>query len=260
MKAPDMFGAAGIGVGQDIARPQQIEDVGHQLPGLDAADMYHHPRRPAAHLAGLDAALQRLEAVLEDDVFRHPHLDPDQEVGVLGQRHRAGFDLGVVDVVELGHRECRQAVVGDVDEGVDPRPRLRDDEAPQRREVVDAGVARRDDRRGALELHQLVGGNADRRSVRVDVAVQIDQTRHHELARRVNGPGGASSRDLVFDRLDDAPADADVALAAQRLAGIDDIAVLDHEVELVVRPHRRSGRPRDGCGSGRSRHFQKIPA
>ena len=100
---------------------------------LDAADMHHHLGRPAAHLAGLDAALERLEAVLEDHVLRHPHLDADQEVRVFRQRHRAGFDLRIVDVVEFGDRESRQAVIGDVEEGVHPRPRLRDDVAAQAR-------------------------------------------------------------------------------------------------------------------------------
>ncbi len=48
-------------------------------------------------------------------------------------------------------------------------------------------------------------------------------------------------RDIVLDRLDHAPADADVALAAQRLAGVEHVAALDDEVELVVRPHRGVG-------------------
>ena len=178
---------AGIGVGQHVARPQQIENLRHQFLGLDAADMHHHPGRPAAHLAGLDAALQRLEPVLEDDVLRHPHLDADQEVRIFGERHGAGFDLRIVDIVELGDREGRQAVVGDMDEGVNPRPRLRHDVTAQRREIVDAGIARRHHRGGALKLHQFVGGNADRRAVGVDVAMQIDQARRHQLARGVDG-------------------------------------------------------------------------
>ena len=130
---------------------------------------------------------ERLEAVLEDDVLRHPHLDADQEIRIFGQRHGAGFDLRVVDVVELGDRERRQSVIGDMDEGVDPRPRLRHDVAAQRREIVDAGIARRDHRGGALELHQLVGGNADRRAVGIDVAMQVDQAGRHQLAGGVDG-------------------------------------------------------------------------
>ena len=132
-------------------------------------------------------ALQRLEAVLGDDVLRHPHLDAEQEIRIFGQRHRAGFHLRVIDVVELGDREAGQAVVGDVDEGVNPRPRLRHDVAAQRGEIVDAGVARRHHRGGGLRLHQLVGGNADRRAVGVDVGMQVDQARRHQFARGVDG-------------------------------------------------------------------------
>src|ERR1700722_16002230 len=48
------------------ARSQQVADPRHHLPGFDPADMDHHLRGPAAHLAGLDAALERLEPVFED--------------------------------------------------------------------------------------------------------------------------------------------------------------------------------------------------
>ena len=61
---------------------------------------------------------------------------------------------------------------------------------------------------------------------------------------------GARGRNLVFDRLDHAPANADVALAAQRLAGIEHVAALDHEVELVVRSHRGVGAPGDRGNGG----------
>ena len=176
----------GISVGQHVARPQQVQNVGHQRAGLDAADMHHHYGRPAAHLAGLNSALERFEAVFEDHVLRHPHLDADQEVLIFRQPHGAGFDLRIVDVVELRDRESRQAVVGDMEKRVHPRPRLRHDVAAQRRKVVDAGIAGRHHGRGALKLHQLVGGNADRRTVGIDVAMQIDQAGHDQFARGVD--------------------------------------------------------------------------
>ena len=53
-----------------------------------------------------------------------------------------------------------------------------------------------------------------------------------------------SAGDFRLYRLDHTPADADVAFAAQRLAGIEHVAALDHEVELVGRPHRRTSRGR----------------
>ena len=98
-----------------------------------------------------DGALERLGAVLGDDVLRHAHLDADRDVGVLGDRLGAGVHLREVDVVELGDRERRQADVGDVDEGVEPRARLRHDVAAEGGEVVGARVARRDAGRGALD-------------------------------------------------------------------------------------------------------------
>ena len=205
-------------------------------------------------------ALQRLEAMLGDDVLRHPHLDAEQEIRIFRQRHRAGFHLRVVDIVEFGDREAGQPVVGDVDEGVNPRPRLRHDVTAQRREIVDAGVARRHHRGGGLRLHQFVGGNADRRAVGIDVGMQIDQSRRHELARCVDGLGGARRRDLVLDRLDHAPANADVALAAQRLAGVEHVAALDHKVELVVRSHRGVGASGDRRQQRPTRSAQKITA
>jgi hypothetical protein len=90
-------------------------------------------------------------------------------------------------------------------------------------------------------LHQFIGGNPDRRAIGVDVAMQVDQARGHEFARGVDSFQGAGSRDLGLDGLDHAPADADVALPAQRLAGIEYVAALDHEVKLVGGPHRRLG-------------------
>ena len=71
---------------------------------------------------------------------------------------------------------------------------------------------------------------------------------------------GAGGRNLVLDGLDHAPANADVALAPQRLAGIEHIAALDHEVELVVRAHCGTGRAGGGGGRRRPSHLKKITA
>ena len=47
----------------------------------------------------------------------------------------------------------------------------------------------------------------------------------------------AFRRNICFERLDDAKADADVALSAQTLTGIEHVAALDHEIELVIWAH-----------------------
>src|SRR6185369_17790476 len=119
---------------------------------------------------------------------------------------------------ELRDREARQTDQADVDERVLARSRTRNDEAAKGREVVGTGVARRNDRRRALMLDQLVGGDADRRAVRIRVAMQVDQTRRHQLAADVHDAGAALGSDRRRNRLDLAVADADVALARQALA------------------------------------------
>jgi hypothetical protein len=107
---------AGIGVGQDIPRAQQVEDFRHQRDRRDAADVAHHPGA-AARLGGrLDRPLERLGAVVGDDVLRHPHLDADRDVGVLCDRLSAGVDHGEVDVVELRHRKGCEPEIGDMHE------------------------------------------------------------------------------------------------------------------------------------------------
>jgi hypothetical protein len=90
--------------------------------------------------------------------------------------------------------------------------------------------------------------------------MQVDQARRHQFARGIDGLGGAGGGDLVLDRLDNAPANADVAFSAQRLARVEHVAALDHEIELVVRPHRGVGAAGRGSDSRRSRHLKKITA
>ena len=67
--------------------------------------------------------------------------------------------------------------------------------------------------------------------------MQVDQPGRHQLAAGIEHAQRARRRDVGLDRLDQAIADADVAPAAQRLARIEHVAALDHEIELVVRPH-----------------------
>ena len=74
--------------------------------------------------------------------------------------------------------------------------------------------------------------------------MQVDQAGRHQLAAGVEHAQRARRRNVGFDRLDQAVADADVALAAQLLARVEHVAALDHQVELVVRAHggaRRTG-------------------
>jgi hypothetical protein len=49
--------------------------------------------------------------------------------------------------------------------------------------------------------------------------MQVDQAGRHQLARRVDGLQRAGVRNFRLDRSDYAPANADIALAPQRLLG-----------------------------------------
>src|SRR5262249_10283495 len=94
-------------------------------------------------------------------------------------------DLGKVDVVKLGDGKRCQPDVGDMHEGIKPRPRLRRDMPAERGEVVGAGVARRHAGGGALMSNELVRRNADRGAVGIDVSVQVNESRRYQLAAGV---------------------------------------------------------------------------
>jgi hypothetical protein len=158
-------------------------------------------------------------------------------IGVLC--NRAGRDIGLrkVDVVELGNREARQSDVGYVHEGIDSGARLPRDEAAKRSKVVGTGIPRRYARGRALIRNQLIGRNADGRAIGIDVRVEVDEPRRHELPSGVEDALRALRRDIGFERLDHTEADADIAPSAQALAGIEHVAALDHKIELVIWAH-----------------------
>jgi hypothetical protein len=83
--------------------------------------------------------------------------------------------------------------------------------------------------------------------------VEIDEPGGHELAAGIEQAQRAGGRNVGVDRLDDAVADADVALAAQRLARIEHVAAFDHQIELVVRSHGRARRTADGAAERKRR-------
>ena len=72
-----------------------------------------------------------------------------------------------------------------------------------------------------------------------DVGMQVDQARRNELPAGAQNPVRLVGGNIGFQRLDRAEADADVALGAQVLAGVENLPALDHEVELVIGPHGR---------------------
>ena len=235
---------------EDIADAQEVEDLRHQLPRLHSADVTHHLRAGPGLLTGGDGAPERLEPVSGDHVLRHPHLDPEHHVGVLGDRLGGVVDPREIDVVELRHGKAGEPHVGDVHEREQARARLRADVAAEGGDVVGAGIARRHAGRGALAGDQLVGRDADRRAIGIHVGMKIDQSWRHQLPAGVEHAQRARRRNVRLDRFDKAVADADVASASQRLARIQHVAPLDHEIKFVVRAH---GRKRLAAHAGRER-------
>ena len=67
--------------------------------------------------------------------------------------------------------------------------------------------------------------------------VEVDEPRRHQLARGIEQALRAFRRDVCFESLDHAKADADVALSAQALTRIEHVAALDHKIELVIWAH-----------------------
>src|SRR5439155_15366565 len=68
-------------------------------------------------------------------------------------------------------------------------------------------------------------------------------------------------RNVRLDRFDPARADADIALGAQFLARIEQLAALDDEIELVVGSHRGAYREAHRAdGKGRAHPGDEAPA
>lgn len=65
--------------------------------------------------------------------------------------------------------------------------------------------------------------------------VQIDESRRGESAAGVQHAQAPLGRNLALERRDAPETDADVAPAAQILARVEDVGVLDEEIELLLR-------------------------
>jgi hypothetical protein len=61
--------------------------------------------------------------------------------------------------------------------------------------------------------------------------MQVDESRRHQFASGVKDALCAFRRDIRFECLDHAEADADVAPRTQALTGVEYIAALDQQVE-----------------------------
>src|SRR5438067_1874955 len=84
--------------------------------------------------------------------------------------------------------------------------------------------------------------------------MQVDETRQHQPPTRIEHARRARPRYIRLERLDAPEANADVAPAAQVLTRIEHLAALDHQIELVVRPHRRAHGEAQGSRRERRAH------
>src|SRR6267142_863238 len=243
---------ARVGVRDDIAGTKEIQK--RRELARRVADVAHHTRAAYARaLAREDRALERLKAVRPDDLDCFAHLDAEHELRVFRERLRRLVDVGIIDVEHLAYGEARKPDRRDVHEGVNAAPRLRDDVMLERGEGVGARVARAHVGRGRRVGHQLVRGQAERRDLRVDVRVHVDEARQHELAPRVESLLRARVGDVGLQRRDHRVLDADVAPRAQLLAGVEDFTTLDDEVEFVGL-RERAGRTGKEFASGNGSH------
>jgi hypothetical protein len=107
---------------------------------------------------------------------------------------------------------------------------------------------------------KFIGGYADGRTVGIDMAVQVDQARRHQLAGGIDDAQCTRIRDICLHRLDRTKSDSDIAAATQRLAGIEHIATLDKQIEFVIRPHRGMRTANPCSGSKRGSRGKKVSA
>src|SRR6267378_6128890 len=196
---------------------------------------------PIWHMTRAPRTPERLEAVRADHLDCLAHFHAEHELRVFSQSLSRLVDVGVVDVEHLADRKAREPDRGDVHEGVNAAPRLRDDVVLERREGVGARIARAHISGGRGIGYELVRGEANRRDLRIDVSVHVDQAGQNEPAPRVQRLLRARLRDVRLQRRDHRVLDADVAPRAQPLARVEHFAAPDDEVELVGLRERAGG-------------------
>ena len=155
------------------------EQLGQRHPHVDHV---HHQRQARGRPAASRARRHRRSRIGADHLIARAQLDPGDHVAVrLGHAH-ALLDRGPADVLELADEPRDHALDGDVEIGVDARPRLLDDEPAQPRERLRARGSDVDARRRAAPQQVAVGVDAVVGHAVVDVDVEVDQPRDDEQA------------------------------------------------------------------------------
>ena len=115
----------------------------------------------------------------------------------------------------------------DVEERQDADRRGLDHVLAEAVEVAGACAAGIDEGRDAAGARDQLGLDTQRGTAPVDVRVQVDQTRRHDLARDV---ACVLAREAVADRGDLAAGEGDVGHLVDSLRGIDDAATLEDQI------------------------------
>ena len=189
-------GMAREGMGQDIARPQDLQHVGQDRVGIvgmlvvgqrpELAEM--DVERQVERAADLRRAPHRLVAPAREAADLGMALHAAHQVGVLARRPHRVVDGDAVGTIELGVIVALEAAhhVGR-DEGEHAARGGLDDELAETREGQHRRPALVDQRRHARVDADHVGVEAEAAAdVAIDVRVRVDHARQHELAAHVD--------------------------------------------------------------------------
>ena len=196
--------------------------------------MYHHGQVPRDFLR----AFERFEIARARDVERQPRLDADDHVAITRNRLAPRRHVRAIEVHQLA--------VGQY-----PRPRKVDEHAPVVRRAlricnyfVDLVRALRS---GIDEARHSVG-EADRPRIlgAGSVGVDVDESRHNELAARIHR-FSAVRRDAGGDCRDAAAGDRHVADRVDARRRIDDAPAPDDQIVSRRERGRNAGEHRGAC-------------
>ena len=202
---------------QDIAGAHFGEDLCQaQGPGIGVDHEWQ-----TCGIGDLACPLETFLSVVAHELRGQTDLDPHDVVAVLLAHPDGALDIGIPNVRELSHASAQHALRRDVEEGLDPRGAHVDHVLLEPRKGVGSGGPRVVDRRGAPGHAMGIGLDAVMRHAPVDVDVQIDQARRHQLACGLDDRFRLFLEDLLRDRGNASIGDGDVPGSVEALCGVD---------------------------------------
>ena len=216
---------AGEAVGEDVARPQVLGDLGQQRRSL--ADVDHE--RQVDVVGQLARQLQRADAGAAGGVLVDARLDAEDDVAVLVDHLRRERHVAIVEIRQLPGRPD-QANRGDVEQRKGANLVGLDHVAAEAGEVVGAGAADVEPGGDAGAGGDRIGVDAPVGRAPVDVGVEIDQARRDVLTAGVMHLRGCRLVDAGFDGGDLSILDGDVELARIPGTRIDHFAARNQQI------------------------------